>query len=76
MSCVSSVVGFFFYYRFFCGLVVRVSIYGSRDSGFDFRHYQIFWGIVSLERGTLSLVRTTEELLEWESSGSGSRKLR
>jgi hypothetical protein len=31
---------------------------------------------VSLERGPLSLVSTTEELLEWESSGSGSRKPR
>jgi hypothetical protein len=27
-----------------------------------------------LERGPLSLVRITEELLEWKSSGSGSRK--
>jgi hypothetical protein len=31
---------------------------------------------VGLERGPLSLVRITEELLEWESSGSGSRKPR
>jgi hypothetical protein len=31
--------------------------------GFDSRHYQIFWE-VSLERGPLSLVRTTEELLQ------------
>jgi hypothetical protein len=31
---------------------------------------------VGLERGPLSLVRITEELLEWKSSGSGSRKLR
>jgi hypothetical protein len=31
---------------------------------------------VGLERGPLSLVRTTEELLEWKSSGSGSRKPR
>jgi hypothetical protein len=29
---------------------------------------------VGLERGPLSLVRITEELLEWKSSGSGSRK--
>jgi hypothetical protein len=27
-------------------------------------HYQIFWEVVGLERGPLSLVRTTEELLE------------
>jgi hypothetical protein len=31
---------------------------------------------VGLERGPLSLVRITEELLEWKSSGSGSRKPR
>jgi hypothetical protein len=31
---------------------------------------------MGLERGLLSLVRITEELLEWKSSGSGSRKLR
>jgi hypothetical protein len=29
---------------------------------------------VGLERGPLSLMRITEELLEWKSSGSGSRK--
>jgi hypothetical protein len=28
---------------------------------------------VGLERGLLSLMRITEELLEWKSSGSGSR---
>jgi hypothetical protein len=32
--------------------------------------------IVGLERGPLSLVRITEELLVWKSSGSGSRKPR
>jgi hypothetical protein len=31
---------------------------------------------VALQRGALSLVSITEELLEWKSSGSGSRKLR
>jgi hypothetical protein len=31
---------------------------------------------VGLERGPLSLVRITEELLEWKCSGSGSRKPR
>jgi hypothetical protein len=31
---------------------------------------------VDLERGPLSLVSTTEKLLEWKSSGSGSRKPR
>jgi hypothetical protein len=40
-------------------------------SWFDSRRYQIFWQVVSLERGPLSLVSTIEELLTWESSGSG-----
>jgi hypothetical protein len=40
-------------------------------SGFDFRRYQIFWEVVGLERGPLSLVSTIEELLERRSSGSG-----
>jgi hypothetical protein len=31
---------------------------------------------VGLEQGPLSLVRITKELLEWKSSGSGSRKPR
>jgi hypothetical protein len=34
-------------------------------------HYQIFWEVGGLERGPLSLVITTEELLEKRSSGSG-----
>jgi hypothetical protein len=54
-----------------CGLVVRVPGYKSRGPGFDYRRYQIFWEVVGLERGPLSLVRTIEELLEWKSSGSG-----
>jgi hypothetical protein len=33
-------------------------------SGFDSRLYQIFWELVGLERGPLSLVSTTEELLD------------
>jgi hypothetical protein len=40
-------------------------------SGFDSRHYQIFWEVVGLERGPLSLVSTTEELLGRKSSGTG-----
>jgi hypothetical protein len=40
-------------------------------SDFDSRRYQIFWQVVGLERGPLSLVSTTEELLERKSSGSG-----
>jgi hypothetical protein len=42
-----------------------------RGSGFDSQPYQIFWEVGGLERGPLSLVRTTEELLEWKISGSG-----
>jgi hypothetical protein len=45
-----------------CCLVVRVS--GYRGPGFDSRPFQIFWEAAVLERGPLSLVRTTEELLE------------
>jgi hypothetical protein len=36
----------------------------SRGPGFDSRRYQIFWEVVGLERGPLSLVRIIEELLE------------
>jgi hypothetical protein len=46
------------------GLVVRVSGYRFRGLGFGPRRYQIFWVVVGLERGPLSLVRSTEELLE------------
>jgi hypothetical protein len=54
------------------GLVVRVPGHRSRDPGFNFRRYQIFQEVVGLERGPLILVRITEELPEWKSSGSGS----
>jgi hypothetical protein len=40
-------------------------------SGFDSQRYQIFWEVVGLERGALSLVSTIEELLGRYSSGSG-----
>jgi hypothetical protein len=40
-------------------------------SGFDSWRYQIFWEVVCLERGPLSLVSTTEELLGRKSRGSG-----
>jgi hypothetical protein len=39
-------------------------------SGLDSRRYQIFWGVVGLEWGPLSLVSTIEELLGRKSSGS------
>jgi hypothetical protein len=41
--------------------VVRVLGYGSRDPGFDSRHYQIFSEVVGLERGPLRLVRIMEK---------------
>jgi hypothetical protein len=53
-----------------CGLVVRVPGYRFRGPGFDSLRYQIFW-VVGLERGHLSLVSTTEELLGRNSIGSG-----
>jgi hypothetical protein len=40
-------------------------------SGFDSRRHKIFWDVVGLERGPLSLVSAIEELLERKSSGSG-----
>jgi hypothetical protein len=43
----------------------------SRGPGFDSRGYQIFWGVMGLERGPLSLVSITEELLERKRSGCG-----
>jgi hypothetical protein len=49
----------------------RVPGYRSRGLGFDSRRNQIFWEVVGLERGPLSLVSTIEELLVRESSGSG-----
>jgi hypothetical protein len=47
-----------------CGLVVRVSGYRSRGPGFDSRSFHIFWEEAGLERGPLSLMRKTEDLLE------------
>jgi hypothetical protein len=54
-----------------CSLVIRVSDYRSRGMRFDSCPYQIFWEVGGLERGPLSLVRTTEELLEWKITSSG-----
>jgi hypothetical protein len=52
-------------------LVVTVSGYRSRGLGFDSRRFQIFRQAAGLERGPLSLVRTTEELLGRKRSGFG-----
>jgi hypothetical protein len=54
----------------FCGLVVRVPGYKSKGPGFGSRRYQIFWEIVGLERGPLSLMMIIEGLLETKSSDS------
>jgi hypothetical protein len=52
------------------GPVVRVSGYRSKSSGFDSRRFRIFWEATGLEQGPLSVMRTTEELLDRKSSGS------
>jgi hypothetical protein len=39
-------------------------------SGFDSRGYKIFWELMGLKRGPLSLVSKIEELLEGKSTGS------
>jgi hypothetical protein len=57
-----------------CGLVARVPGYRFRGPGFDSGRYQIFWVVVGLEQGPLSIVSTIEELLERKSSGSGLEK--
>jgi hypothetical protein len=54
-----------------CGIVVRVPGYKSRGPGLMPLRYQIFWEIVDMERGPLSLVSKIEELLGRNSSGSG-----
>jgi hypothetical protein len=54
-----------------CGLVVRVPGYRSRGPGFDFRRYQIFWEVVGLERGPLSIVSIIAQLRGRNNSGSG-----
>jgi hypothetical protein len=64
------------FYDRLCGLVIRVSGYRYRGPVFDPWRYQIFCVVLGLERGPLSLVRSIEELLEQNSSGSRSRKQR
>jgi hypothetical protein len=45
----------YFIFDRLCGLVPQI-----QRPGFDSRRYQIFWEVVGPERGTLSLVSTTE----------------
>jgi hypothetical protein len=52
-----------------CGIAVSSWLQIQR-SGFNSRHYQIFWEVVGLEWGPLSLVSTKEVLFERKSSGS------
>ena len=59
-----------------CGLVVRVSGYRYRGPGFDPRRYQIFWVVVGLERGPLSLVRSNWGATWIKNSGFRFRKQR
>jgi hypothetical protein len=54
--------------RWFSAQSSRLQI---QRSGFDSRRYQIFWEVVGLERGPLSLVSTIEDLLERKCIGFG-----
>ena len=64
LPCIVFLLTHFFCRDRLCGQVVRVSGYRYRGLRFDSRRYQIFWVVVGLERGPLSLVRSIEELLE------------
>jgi hypothetical protein len=44
---------------------------GNQTSGLGSRRYLIFWEAVGLERGPLSLVSKTGDVLGRKSSGSG-----
>jgi hypothetical protein len=74
LDCCSgtSVLGFFYIKGILYVLCSGPPLWSNVQSfGFDFRRYQILWKVVGLERGPLSLLSTTEELLERKSSGSG-----
>jgi hypothetical protein len=64
------------YYDRRCGVVARVPGYRSRCHGFVSRRYHIFWEVVGLERGPISLVSIIKELLEWKITCSRSRNPR
>jgi hypothetical protein len=51
-----------------CSIVVGLPNYRSRGPGFDSRSYHIFWVVVGLEPGPLSLVGIIRDLPEWNSS--------
>jgi hypothetical protein len=53
------------------GLVVRVPGHRYRSPGSHSRRYQIFWEVVGLEQGPLSLVKIIEEIFQGN-SGSGT----
>jgi hypothetical protein len=56
--------------KFPCHIFIsRPPLWSSGQS--SWLQIQIFWEVVDLERGPLSLVSITEELFEWKSSGSG-----
>jgi hypothetical protein len=59
-----NVMRYSYYFGRLGGLVARVPGYRFRGPRSDSRRYQIFWEVVGVERGPLSLVRITEELLE------------
>jgi hypothetical protein len=63
------------YYVFIKGLPLwsrgQSSWLQIQRSGFDSRRYQIFWKVLGLKRGPLSLMSTIEQLLERKSSSSG-----
>jgi hypothetical protein len=53
-----------------CSVVVKISWLQIQRSGFGSRLYHILWEVLSLERCSLSLMSTIEELLGRNSSGS------
>jgi hypothetical protein len=52
-------------------LLIFCYCHGSLSPQIIFVHVSVHDQVGGLERGPLSLVRTTEQLLEWKSSGSG-----
>jgi hypothetical protein len=59
------------YLHHLCGLVPQGSWLKIQRSGFDSRSYEIFWKVVRLERGPLSLVSTTDKLLGRDNNSFG-----